>query len=348
MIRTIILSSILFGLAYLLYVLPFFLLKSLFTGSPVFTLLALGPSLLAFVCLRLYLATSITNRPLKAFVYYGMGVGFLAVMVLSAMLLAKQVAGLDGMVAGWLAVAILGGVTAFSVFNANSLTTRHLALTSKKLGKPVKFAFISDVHIGSNPPAHLKRICERLSRTDCDAVLIGGDLFDSSDFRLEDIAALGDLQADIYFVTGNHEGYVRGFEDQLARFPELNIRVLENDAVDLHGVNLIGVRDEQPPALRAEAIDRLYRGDRFNLAMVHQPSIWDRTTNRVELMLCGHTHNGQIFPFNLLVRLQFRYVYGLFADGNSKLYVSSGSGCWGPRMRLGSRNEIVLIDIQPG
>ena len=347
MIRTIILSFILFGLAYLLYVLPVFILKSLFTGSPVFSLLALGPSALAFVCLRLYLATNTTNPGLKAFVYYGMGIGFLALMVLPAVMLAKQGAGLDGAVAGWLAIAILGGVTALSVFNANSLTIRRLALNSDKLGKPVKLAFVSDVHIGSNPPAHLNRICDRLAQTEWDAVLIGGDLFDSSDFRFEDIAALGELKGDIYFVTGNHEGYVRGFEAQLARFPELNIRVLDNEAVDFQGLNLIGVSDEQPAASRAAAIDRLYRDDRFNLAMVHQPSIWDSTRNRVELMLCGHTHNGQILPFNFLVRLQFRHVYGLFADGDSRLYVSSGSGCWGPRMRLGSRNEIVLIDLRP-
>ena len=59
----------------------------------------------------------------------------------------------------------------------------------------------------------------------------------------------------------------------------------------------------------------------------------------------GHTHKGQIFPFNFFVRLQFKHVYGLFQKFNSKLYVSSGCGCWGPKMRLGSRNEIVEILI---
>ena len=62
-------------------------------------------------------------------------------------------------------------------------------------------------------------------------------------------------------------------------------------------------------------------------------------------MLSGHTHNGQIFPFNFLVKLQFKHIYGLYEKLNSKLYVSSGSGCWGPKMRLGSKNEIVRIQI---
>ena len=63
-------------------------------------------------------------------------------------------------------------------------------------------------------------------------------------------------------------------------------------------------------------------------------------------MLSGHTHNGQIFPFNFIVKLKFKYIYGLYKNNFSKLYVSSGSGCWGPRLRLGSSNEIVNIRLK--
>ena len=62
-------------------------------------------------------------------------------------------------------------------------------------------------------------------------------------------------------------------------------------------------------------------------------------------MLSGHTHKGQIFPFNLLVKIKFKYLYGLYSRNSSKLYVTSGVGCWGPKMRLGSQNEIVHIEI---
>lgn len=336
-----------FVTAYLLYVMPAFILQSLFLGTAVFSSDALVPTLAAFVLLRLYLATSITNRLVKAFVYYGMGVGFLALMILASMQVVKELAGMSGMTAGVAGLLILGSVTAYCIINANSLSVRTLTVTSAKISKATNFAFISDVHVGSNPPRHLEKICERLDTLEFDALLIGGDLFDSSDFRLEDIAALGGLDKEIYFVTGNHEGYVKGFEGLLARFPELNIKVLENAAATVCGINLIGVSDEQPVPARAAAVERMSREDAFNLALVHQPSIWERTQSKVDLMLCGHTHNGQIFPFNLLVRLQFRHVYGLFAEGGSTLYVSSGAGCWGPRMRLGSRNEIVMITLRP-
>ena len=353
MFRVAILSIITFVIAYLLYVLPVILLVSFFQETRPFGLRALGATAVVFLLLRFYLATSVTNRLLKGFVYYGMGIGFLALMILPAMMLLQWVGGFEGRVIGLLAMLAIGGLTALAVRNANSLAIQHLAFSSDKVSSRQRFAFISDVHIGSNPPRHLQAICDRLRQIEFDALLIGGDLFDSSDFQLEDIAALKTVGPDIYFITGNHEGYVGGFEAMLARFPELGITVLENEAVAVHGVNLIGISDAQPAAAKIAAVERLYREDSFNLALVHQPSIWRKTDRDVDLMLCGHTHNGQIHPFNLLVRLQFRHVYGLFSAAashlaaTSHLYVSSGIGCWGPRMRLGSRNEIIVIELTP-
>ncbi|MDD3050644.1 MAG: hypothetical protein PHR06_05805, partial [Candidatus Cloacimonetes bacterium] len=63
--------------------------------------------------------------------------------------------------------------------------------------------------------------------------------------------------------------------------------------------------------------------------------------------LSGHTHNGQIFPFNYLVKLAYRHSYGIYHNSGSKLYVTSGSGTWGPVLRIGSRNELVFIDLSP-
>ena len=335
-----------FVTAYLLYVMPVFILLSLFLGTALFSTDALVPTLVAFLVLRLYLATSITNKLVKAFVYYGIGIGFLAVMILFPMLFVKGLTRMDGMIAGAAGLAMLGSVTAYCIINANSITVRKLTVASAKISRATNFAFISDVHVGSNPPRHLEKICQRLDTLEFDGLLIGGDLFDSSDFKLEDIAALGGLDTEIHFVTGNHEGYVEGYKRLLARFPELNINVLENAAAQVRGINLIGVSDEQPAPARVAAVEQMSRQGAFNLALVHQPSIWERTQSKVDLMLCGHTHNGQVFPFNFLVRLQFRHVYGLFAEGGSTLYVSSGAGCWGPRMRLGSRNEIVMIKLR--
>ena len=92
-------------------------------------------------------------------------------------------------------------------------------------------------------------------------------------------------------------------------------------------------------------LPRFFKPNLFNLVVVHKPSLWDLIYKKIDLTLSGHTHNGQIVPFNLLVKLRFKNIYGLYEKFQSKLYVSCGAGCWGPRMRLGSTNEIVLLSI---
>ena len=91
----------------------------------------------------------------------------------------------------------------------------------------------------------------------------------------------------------------------------------------------------------------LHESSKYNLILVHKPTFWNSIQKNNDLMLSGHTHNGQIFPFNLFVKIQFKYKYGLYTTKDSNLYVSSGSGCWGPRMRLGTTNEIVNIELNP-
>ena len=79
--------------------------------------------------------------------------------------------------------------------------------------------------------------------------------------------------------------------------------------------------------------------------LIHKPTVWSDIFQNTDLMLSGHTHNGQIFPFNYFVRIQFKFKYGLFNNNNSFLYVTSGSGPWGPKMRLGSYNEVILFNL---
>ena len=84
----------------------------------------------------------------------------------------------------------------------------------------------------------------------------------------------------------------------------------------------------------------------MNICLVHQPSIWEDLKNNIDIMFSGHTHRGQIFPFNYLVKLKFKYIYGMYTHKNNYLIVSSGAGTWGPRMRLGSFNEIIKLNIK--
>ena len=109
---------------------------------------------------------------------------------------------------------------------------------------------------------------------------------------------------------------------------------------------MIGIDDLETPINKVSYVNDLIKENFFNIVICHKPDIWDDLKNTIDLMLSGHTHNGQIFPFNLIVKLKFKYIYGLYKNNLSKLYVSSGSGCWGPRLRLGSSNEIVNIRLK--
>ena len=121
--------------------------------------------------------------------------------------------------------------------------------------------------------------------------------------------------------------------------------MLINQRVTIQDINLIGVDDLQNVESKINHVKRLRKENLFNLVLTHKPDIWDKIKDQNELMLSGHTHNGQIFPFNLIVKLKFKYVYGLYKNLNSNLYVSSGAGCWGPKIRIGTSNEIINFKL---
>ena len=109
---------------------------------------------------------------------------------------------------------------------------------------------------------------------------------------------------------------------------------------------MIGLSDNITNKSKIEYVEKLSQKDLFNLLIVHKPSIWKKVSNNANLMLSGHTHNGQIFPFNFVVKLQFQQNYGLYKNKKNYLYVSSGSATWGPKIRIGSNNEIIHIELK--
>ena len=114
----------------------------------------------------------------------------------------------------------------------------------------------------------------------------------------------------------------------------------------MDGINLIGLSDNISDKSKISNFEKLFQKDLFNLLIVHKPSIWEKVSAKANLMLSGHTHNGQIFPFNFIVKLKFPQIYGLYKKNNNYLYVSSGSATWGPKMRIGSNNEIIHFELK--
>jgi predicted MPP superfamily phosphohydrolase len=220
-------------------------------------------------------------------------------------------------------------------------------------------AQITDLHIGPTiREREVRRVVEQTNGLRPDVIAITGDLVDGTVPELGDIVArLGGLSArhGVFFVTGNHDHY-SGAGPWVAYLRKLGIRVLRNERVSIGdagaSIDLAGVDDYG----HGLDLDRALAGrdpDRALVLLAHQPrGIQAAVEAGVDLQLSGHTHGGQIVPFNLVVGAIQPYVRGLHrhvqGDRAGQIYVSRGTGYWGPPMRLGSPPEIAHIVLTPG
>lgn len=231
---------------------------------------------------------------------------------------------------------------------ARTITTEHLVIQTAKL--PVarlRIVQLSDVHLGLMVgEKRLEAIARTARRARPDLLVSTGDLLDGELDGLSGLAArLASIPAPYgkFAVLGNHEFYA-GVERSVAFSRQAGFRVLRNSSA-ITVITIIGVDD---PAGRASAADlaRPLAGldqGRFRLLLKHQPT--DGGGN-FDLQLSGHTHAGQIWPFGLLTRLRYSHNRGLYRlQGGRLLYVSRGSGTWGPQLRLGAAPEVTVIDL---
>jgi hypothetical protein len=219
---------------------------------------------------------------------------------------------------------------------------------------------LSDIHIGPILDRSFARtLVERTNALEPDLVAITGDLVDGAVKQLrEEVAPFGDLRGrlGVYFVTGNHDHYsgVHSWCDTIA---ELGIRVLRNERVALDdrgsAFDLVGVDDHRGSHLAdggGEDLDAAFDGRdarRPAILLAHDPSTFKRASQLpVDLQISGHTHGGQMWPFGYLVRIAVPFVAGRFRRGASELYVSSGTGFWGPPMRLFAPAELTEITLR--
>ncbi|MEO7549309.1 MAG: metallophosphoesterase, partial [Ramlibacter sp.] len=264
-----------------------------------------------------------------------------------------------------LAVPLLGtGLTLWGLANARR-TARIVTVDVPIAGLPAALqgftiAQLSDIHVGPTIKGrYLQAIVERVNGMAPDLVAITGDLVDGSVAELSaHVAPLAGLRArhGSYFVTGNHE-YYSGAAAWVAELQRLGIPTLMNRHVILaHGgasLVLAGVAD-----FGAHHFDERDRSDpRAALAgapadagakvlLAHQPrSAAAAAAAGFDLQLSGHTHGGQFLPWNLLVRLQQPFTAGLHRLDRLWVYVSRGTGYWGPPKRLGAPSEITRIRL---
>ena len=211
---------------------------------------------------------------------------------------------------------------------------------------------LSDVHVGLTiGRKFVESIVEKANAHKADVIVITGDLVDGSVEDLADLVApLARLQArhGVFFSTGNHDHY-SGWGQWKQHLPKLGIRPLDNERVDLGGIDLAGIQDGSGRPDLARAIAGR-DPERELILLSHRPRTVDAAARvGAGLQLSGHTHGGQIQPFGALVRISEPYIAGLHRHTErTQIYVSRGTGYWGPPMRLFAPAEIAKLVLIKG
>jgi uncharacterized protein len=266
-----------------------------------------------------------------------------------------------------LQAGLAGGVALLALLAAlwsgRKLVVKRVPVTLSRLPLSLNGTTIvqlTDVHIGPTLGRNfLNRVVDATNALKPDVVAITGDLVDGSVTRLaEALAPLARLRAryGVFFVTGNHE-YYSGAEAWCAYLTQLGLRVLRNERVrigegeesyDLAGIDDLAGRQFGPG--QGADLERALLGrdqSRELVLLAHQPRmVAEAERAGVGLQISGHTHGGQIWPFHFLVRLQQPVTSGLVQFGRALLYVSNGTGYWGPPMRLLSPAEITELRLE--
>jgi predicted MPP superfamily phosphohydrolase len=250
-------------------------------------------------------------------------------------------------------------ISVYGYFEALNIKAEKITITSPKIPAEMghlRIVQISDVHLGLIVrQGRLERIMKVIKDASPDILVSSGDLVDG---QINALTGLPEILHEIqprygkYAVTGNHEFYA-GLPHALEIIDSAGFSILRGEAVTIPGViNIAGLDDPTGKrfglaqgASEEELLSSLPK-DTFTILLKHLPIVRKNKPGLFDLQLSGHTHRGQIFPFSLVIRHFFTHTSGLYnLTENSHLYVSRGTGTWGPPIRFLSPPEVTVIDL---
>ena len=219
----------------------------------------------------------------------------------------------------------------------------------------LKIVQISDLHVGPIiQQKYVKTVVQQIQDLRPDLLVFTGDIGDGdSQYYGQELLHFSGIHPVLgkYYVTGNHE-YMWGYKDWVKSVQTAGIVPLLNQGIQLRDdLYLAGVHDISAenfdPSIKSNPVEARGSGVGYKILLAHQPkSCFQAEQQGFDLMLSGHTHNGQFFPFNLVVGFFNPYSRGLNQHGNMKVYVNQGTGFWGPPLRLGVKSEISLLILK--
>jgi predicted MPP superfamily phosphohydrolase len=236
-----------------------------------------------------------------------------------------------------------------------TISFAHIPGFRADVWKDKKIVFVSDFQLGNvYRKKFTARVAAKINALDPYAVLIGGDLYDG--VMCDEAKLIEPLRAlhppgGTYFITGNHEYYLSNVPRALAVIRAAGVTVVEDKKIDLGGIDVIGVdyrsahkKEDFKKVLERIGVDRT----RPSILLKHEPTDLDVAADAgISLTLSGHTHHGQIFPLMFFTWQIYKgFDYGLKRLGGMQVFTSSGAGTWGPPLRLGTKSEIVEIELE--
>lgn len=252
---------------------------------------------------------------------------------------------------------LLMGVMGKINFNSVNIKIENITLEKKLEKNNIKIGFISDVHLSpSFNGEKLEKTLSIMEKQGVETIIIGGDFLENKHTHVKDnIKSRLDkfnFKNGIFLILGNHE-YYGGIDSNMKYITELGIKILKDDIAEIDGIKIIG-RDDSNRRNNGNgklSIADLYKKGNIiktnNVIVVeHNPKkIMESIDAGADMYLAGHTHNGQFFPFNLIVQSMYEKAYGLEKIKNTKVYVSSGLGTWLVPYRIGSKSEAIIFEI---
>ena len=240
---------------------------------------------------------------------------------------------------------------------AQNVVIKNIEIHSKKVEQYTRVVQISDIHFSRVIDERFaEKIVPMINGLKPDLVLFTGDYMDKGIANPEKIAEImNKIEAPMgkYAISGNHE-FITGYFDCI-EFIEKNGFEFMDGRVENIGRNIVvgGVMDRSAEDSNVyyhedSKVLNQFKNGNFNIYLKHRPELEDGDPAHFDLMLSGHTHGGQIFPFTILVKIFNVYLAGLYElESGAKLYVSRGTGSWGPPVRFGATPEITLIELKP-
>ena len=263
--------------------------------------------------------------------------------------------------AGLFAILLTIALVSYGIYNANQIKYASYDIQTKEttFSSDMKIVLIADLHLGAvYSEKHLESIVQGINNLEPDIVLIAGDIFNDDFNALRNPDKAIDLLKSIrgtygvYACLGNHDGG-NTFNEMISFLEQSNIKLLNDEYLIIdERLVLFGRVDPSPIGgfgeLKRKDVMEVIASLDTNMPIVvmdHTPSNIEQYGREVDLVVAGHTHRGQIFPFNLITNAVFTVDYGHYQNDNdgAHVIVTSGVSTWGMPMRVGTNNEIVSI-----